>query len=645
MKYLYILIFSIILSAPVQSQSIIGIDVSHHQNSIDWQQAQADGITFAYVKATEGMTYQDPRFTANMTGGINAGVVMGAYHFARPDNNTATQDANNFITHASNYIGNGFLPPVLDLENPNSNTDLESLFTSAQLTNWVLTWMQTVENQTGVHPVVYTSTHLANYLQSSVNTYGLWIAKPGTSPTTSPGNIGVWNTWLFKQYDWYGSVSGISGNVDMDVFNGSATDFNDMIHGNYNGGGNANAPDNDTCANAVELTSATTCNNTPGTVDDATPTNSLAAAACDNYSGTPAAEDVFYSFVAARTEHTITVTPSGTLDAIVSLYEGTSCNALSEIDCVDTPGGNGVTTILNATGLTIGRTYWIRIYDYGSVPPSDGDFNICVTHTGDCMPPDGISEQNITDTGVTLVIPFVPDATEYEYVWEDANNNTQSQIATSHTLYVSGLTSDATYQWKARIKCSGNWTTYSSWHSFTMQQNGATCNVPSNLNASNITDHSATLAVAMDMNAQAYHFVWYDNNNHTYALTSNLNAITIDNLNPNTEYHWKAKKQCNNAWTDYAAPSTFTTNISAIDRNIKELIKIYPNPVKAQLHIDAKGSHIIQSIEVYNAMGMLVSHYKPELRTIDTSSWKKGLYVIRIMDASGRVAMYKIIKS
>lgn len=231
MKKIYTL-FWFLSTQIIAAQTILGIDVSHHQGNINWQLVANDGKVFAYCKATEGMTYHDPNFTTYMTAGSNAGIVMGAYHFARPDNNTALQDANNFINTASSYIGNGFLPPVLDLEDPNSSTHLDQIYTSSQLTSWVQTWLDRVETQTGVRPILYLNSHYAAYLNSSLNSYGLWIAKPGTSPSTPPTNLGNWNTWLFKQYSWYGSVNGISGNVDLDSFHGNATDFNNLISTN-----------------------------------------------------------------------------------------------------------------------------------------------------------------------------------------------------------------------------------------------------------------------------------------------------------------------------------------------------------------------------------------------------------------------------
>jgi len=222
----FILLLSVLV---VQAQTVLGIDVSHHQGDINWTLVANDGKTFAFVKATEGYTYDDPKFQTYMNEGTNAGVVMGAYHFARPDNNSATNEANHFVSVAHNYIGAGFLPPVLDLEDPNSNTHLDQLFTPTQLTNWVQTWMSRVEALTGVKPIIYLNSNYANFLQSSLNNYPLWIAKPGTSPTSPPNNIGNWNDWAYKQYSWTGNVNGISGNVDLDSYHGTVAEFNQML--------------------------------------------------------------------------------------------------------------------------------------------------------------------------------------------------------------------------------------------------------------------------------------------------------------------------------------------------------------------------------------------------------------------------------
>ena len=212
-------------------QGVYGIDVSNWQGNVDWEEVASDGYTFAWVKATEGMTYMDPMFFNNMENGINANIVMGAYHFARPDNNSPQEDAANFLSVAENYIGNGFLPPVLDLENPYSGGQailLTEIFTSQELTAWVSEWMESVESQSGVTPYIYINGNYANYLDPSLITYGLWFAQPDES-TNPPSNIGSWEDWGFKQYSWWGSINGLVGDVDLNIFNGSLGEFNELI--------------------------------------------------------------------------------------------------------------------------------------------------------------------------------------------------------------------------------------------------------------------------------------------------------------------------------------------------------------------------------------------------------------------------------
>ena len=221
----------------ISSKYILGIDVSHHQGNINWKKVYDTGRKFAWVKATEGLTHIDSKFYRNMKEGKKAGVVIGAYHFARPCKNTsAIQEANQFVAVARSYIGTGFLPPALDLENFKyyKSGDLKKCrkgyYTKSKLTQWVQEWINTVEKETGVTPVIYTTTGYAKYLKNSLNSYGLWIAKPYSSPGTAPRNIGIWNnSWAIKQYSWRGKVCGIRGRTDLNRFNGTMVDFNNFI--------------------------------------------------------------------------------------------------------------------------------------------------------------------------------------------------------------------------------------------------------------------------------------------------------------------------------------------------------------------------------------------------------------------------------
>jgi lysozyme len=88
-----------------------GIDVSHHQGPINWDEVAGDDVRFAWIKATEGGDWEDPRFDENWAGAGAAGVPRGAYHFftlCRP----AAEQAAWFLSVAPA----GELPTAVDLE-------------------------------------------------------------------------------------------------------------------------------------------------------------------------------------------------------------------------------------------------------------------------------------------------------------------------------------------------------------------------------------------------------------------------------------------------------------------------------------------------------------------------------------------------
>ncbi len=156
----------------------------------------------------------------------------------------------------------------------------------------------------------------------------------------------------------------------------------------YTGGGSPNTfticvttppppPSNDACGGAIPLTINSSC----------IYTNSTSLNASQSLPGCvgTADDDVWFSFVATNSVHTITVDPSVNMDPVVQLYSGTNCGNLVSMVCMD----NGFTDgneVINAVGLTVGNTYWIRVYDYyastGGFP-----FQICVTGTPTPTPP------------------------------------------------------------------------------------------------------------------------------------------------------------------------------------------------------------------------------------------------------------------
>ena len=92
---------------------VFGVDASVYQGEVDWAALAAQGVDFAFLKATEGSSLQDVRFAQNWADAQAAGVRVGAYHFFSYDSPGETQ-ADNFISAVP--VTAGALPPVVDIE-------------------------------------------------------------------------------------------------------------------------------------------------------------------------------------------------------------------------------------------------------------------------------------------------------------------------------------------------------------------------------------------------------------------------------------------------------------------------------------------------------------------------------------------------
>ena len=87
------------------SNNVDGLDVSHWQGTINWTKVANAGYDFTFAKGTEGVGWTDSKFLYNMNSGDNAGVMMGVYHFARPDlGNSGVAEANYFLSVAGDYL-------------------------------------------------------------------------------------------------------------------------------------------------------------------------------------------------------------------------------------------------------------------------------------------------------------------------------------------------------------------------------------------------------------------------------------------------------------------------------------------------------------------------------------------------------------
>jgi len=189
-----------------------GIDVSNNNGQIDWGAVAGAQYGFAVAKATEGVNFVDQTFAANWAGMRSNGMVRGAYHFARPDDNAAADEAKFFLDTIQSQVGNlrrgDFL--ALDLE-----------VGSGDLGDWALEWLEAVKDRAGFRPLIYSS---PSFLQAhgcaraDLSEYGLWLAswRATLPPAPSPwAFIAIW------QNTDSASIPGVSGDCDGDFFNGT----------------------------------------------------------------------------------------------------------------------------------------------------------------------------------------------------------------------------------------------------------------------------------------------------------------------------------------------------------------------------------------------------------------------------------------
>ena len=207
-----------------EGYEIHGIDISHHQGRIDWEELKYNGqidhcpIRFVMIKATEGATQTDRNFRDNFFQARENGFTRGAYHFYSV-HSPAEQQAYHFIKTVD--LENGDLPPVLDVEHKPKNQSDEDFRHS------VLKWLNIVESHYRVKPIIYTYFKFkTRYLSDPIfDEYPYWIAHYYVDSLEYQG------PWKFWQHTDVGRLPGIKGNVDFNIYNGSFYDLRQMTIG------------------------------------------------------------------------------------------------------------------------------------------------------------------------------------------------------------------------------------------------------------------------------------------------------------------------------------------------------------------------------------------------------------------------------
>ena len=209
-----------------EGYEIHGIDISHYQGKIDWEQlknAMIKGcpVRFVIIKSTEGSSRLDENFRENFIQARDFGFIRGVYHFWS-NKSTAREQAYYFLDQV--HLTDGDLPPVLDIEHKPADKSVEDFQRD------VLTWLHIVEDKYHVKPIIYTYYKFKEqYLSAPVfEDYPYWIAHYYVDKVQYKGK------WKFWQHTDVGKLPGIKGYVDFNIYNGSYYELKQLCIGSNN---------------------------------------------------------------------------------------------------------------------------------------------------------------------------------------------------------------------------------------------------------------------------------------------------------------------------------------------------------------------------------------------------------------------------
>lgn len=198
---------------------VAGIDVSKHNGDIDFVQVAADNYQFAFIKASEGKTYKDDAFDRNYRKAHEAGLKVGAYHFFRK-NRTGREQADNLL----GVIGGKTLdlPVVIDLEDDWGNGATVDRKTAVKR---VMEMIECLKSR-GYEVMIYTNLDgYEKYYKDMLGDCDLWLCS-----FTSP-DLMSHMSHRFQQYSHEGSVAGVDGDVDLNVFLGNKSQWQQYLSG------------------------------------------------------------------------------------------------------------------------------------------------------------------------------------------------------------------------------------------------------------------------------------------------------------------------------------------------------------------------------------------------------------------------------
>jgi len=196
----------------VTGSGSFGIDVSKWNGTIDWTAVKNSGVNYVIIRcgyrgSSTGALVEDPKFKANIQGANAAGLKVGVYFFSQAVNKAeAVEEASMTIELIKKYKIS--YPVFLDVEGSNGRGDK---IDKATRTDVIKAYCETVQNAGYTAGVYANKSWLNDKIDAGqLSKYKVWLAQYAATPTYT-GRYDMW------QYKSTGKISGISGNVDLNI--------------------------------------------------------------------------------------------------------------------------------------------------------------------------------------------------------------------------------------------------------------------------------------------------------------------------------------------------------------------------------------------------------------------------------------------
>ena len=224
-------------------ERVYGIDIARYQHEVDkgiypinWKNLHITSlgvktpktitgkvnypVSFVFIKSTEGTSVLNKYYGSDYVAARKNGIHVGTYHFFSTKSDPIKQ-AKHFLRNSK--FGKGDLPPVLDVEP--GDAQIAAMGGAEVMFSYIRTWMNIVESATGTRPILYINQMFVNqYMPLAPDIaadYEVWIARYNEFKPDM--HLAFW------QLGYDGKLSGIRGDVDINVFNGYRDEWEEYL--------------------------------------------------------------------------------------------------------------------------------------------------------------------------------------------------------------------------------------------------------------------------------------------------------------------------------------------------------------------------------------------------------------------------------